>query len=282
MASITTSPSDRISDPVLLGGSGRLARMLRAHWPGALSVQSRGGAPGTRRIDPLADPEGLAAFVRGKGDIICMAGVTPAHAAATDDALSLNSDLALAAIAAAGPGQRVFVMSSAAVYGRSDAAHKETDTPQPLSEYGAAKMQMERVALARGGPRVCVLRIGNVVGADAIVGGWAPGMTLHVTPDGQTLTRSYIGPVGLARCLHALTQVPELPDILNVTAPVPVRMGDLLDAAGMAWSPLPAPAGAIANVTLDHRRLSQYVQFDPAASTARDMIAQWREGTDTA
>lgn len=280
MASITTQNGTAFSRYLLLGGGGRLGGMLRAHWPQGddLSAQSRQNKDGMLVFDPLRDPDALRAASVGRRAIICLSGVTPAHAAVSGDAMSLNSDLALAAIAAAPRDTRVFVVSSAAVYGAVQGPHFETDSVTPVSAYGHAKREMEIAALAQGGGRVCVLRIGNVAGADAILGGWRAGMTLDQLADGRTPRRSYIGPRTLAQVVHALCAAEQVPDIVNIAAPGVIEMGALLDCAGLAWAPRSPEGPVIEEVMLDTTVLERFYGFTPQERSAAGMVAQWREG----
>lgn len=265
---------------LLLGSGGRLGRMLRLHWPAphSLRLQSRQAASGVLCFDPLRDTDALERAAEGVQAVICLAGVTPAHATATGDAMALNTGLALAAVRAAPVDARVFVASSAAVYGADGGLHRETDDVVPVSGYGHAKRAMEQAALEAGAGRVCVLRIGNVAGADAILGGWRAGMTIDQLPDGRTPRRSYIGPVTLAKALHALCGADALPDIVNIAAPGAVAMGDLLDAAGLVWTPRTAGSDVIGEVTLDTARLERVYTFEPSESTPQGLVAQWRKG----
>lgn len=276
---ISTNASDD-SQVLLLGASGRLGRMLRQHWPvlGQLRGQSRQPVDGLLRFDPLASPKELISAASGVKSVICLSGITPAHAAASGDAMSLNTDLALAAIDAAPVSARVFIVSSAAVYGAADGPHFEETMAYPVSEYGRAKLEMEQAALAKGSGRVCVLRIGNVAGADAILGGWQEGMGLDLLPDGRTPRRSYIGPQSLAKVIHALSLAHTLPDILNIAAPGVVGMGNLLDAAGLKWAARTPDASVIEEVALDTRRLEELYAFEEVECSPRGMVAQWNMG----
>ena len=229
-------------------------------------------------LDPLGQPGDLETAARGK-NILCLSGVTPAYARTTGAALSLNTDLALAAIRAAEPGRRVFLASSAAVYGAQGGLLDETQPCTPTAPYGAAKLEMENAARHLGAARgvgVTSLRIGNVAGADAILGGWTDGMALDTGATGQTPKRSYIGPHTFADVVAALLDAQDLPDCLNLSAPGAVEMGALLDAAGLPWSRrMPADA-VIWDVTLATVRLSRYFAFDPVQSTAPGLVSEWR------
>lgn len=280
---------------LVLGAGGRIGAMLRRGWPKGQGLwQARPGAPpesGSERggsdwlrFDPLGDPAALAAAARRADAILCLAGVTPA-AAARGAEMGDNIALGLAAVEAAAraEGVPVLLASSAAVYGAQGGLLSEDVPPAPVSAYGRAKAEMEARAAdlaAELGVAVTSLRIGNVAGADVLLGGWRAGFTLDRFADGRTPRRSYIGPVTLARVLGDLAlravRRRDLPGCLNVAAPGAVEMGALLDAAGLAWAPRPAPAGAIPEVTLDVTALAGLVTLAPEAGTAQMLVAEWR------
>lgn len=268
---------------LVLGATGRIGTILRrvwpALWPDADTLwQSRRPMPGPgwAQLDPLAAPDALARAARGRDAVLCLAGVVPGQGGEMGD----NTALALAAIrAGAAAGARVLLASSAAVYGAQGGALSEDAPLAPVSDYGRAKADMERQAAAladRLGVRATALRIGNVAGADAILGGWRPGFALDRFADGRTPRRSYIGPASLARVLGGLAGQGGLPPVLNLAAPGAVEMGALLDAAGLGWTPRPAPDTAIAEVVLDTGGLQRIVGFDPAESDPATMVAQWQ------
>ena len=260
--------------------------MLRRHWPEpeALRSQSREPRPGFYDLKlPNAEEspsDAALAAASGAGAIISLAGVTPARAGAGGAALGDNATLALAALKLAETAgvPRLIVASSAAVYGAEDGPLREDLSCAPLSDYGRQKLAMEKaVQEASGETAVTALRIGNVAGADAILGGWRPGMQIDRFPNGRTPSRSYIGPVTLARVLHALCQAVKLPPILNIAAPGAVEMGALLDATGLAWEPKPAAAAAIPEVRLDTNALERHVDFTPETQTPAGLVQEWQQ-----
>lgn len=288
---------------LVLGATGRIGTILRKCWPrgpqGPLwqSRTPRAG-PGWIVLDPLRDPATLAQAASGCGAILCLAGVVPGRGQVADlrDNIAL-AEAALRAGAAAvqdragqgGAAARVFLASSAAVYGAAPGLLHEDMALAPVSDYGRAKAAMEARAAALGhelGVPVTSLRIGNVAGVDAILGGWAPGFRLDRFADGTTPRRSYIGAITLARVLGELLAVADLPDVLNIAAPGAIRMGALLQAADLDWTPRPAPDTAIPDVQLCTGRLQRFTRFAPADSTAAAMVAEWRrlasdpDGTD--
>ncbi len=238
-------------------------------------------------FDLILESDRAVQAMAGAGAVICFSGVTDARAHTTGEVYSRNTDLALAAVSAAhkaGAG-RVFLASSAAVYGAQGGVMTETGDCRPVSDYGRAKLEMEHAALTKAralGHPATVLRIGNVAGADAILGGWHDQMEIDQMPDGHTPRRSYIGPQSLTRVLHSLCQADHLPDTMNLAAPGAIEMGDLLDAAGLAWRPRVAGAGVIEEVTLDTGRLASHSPLPATAGHAEAVAAEWRDWKDRA
>lgn len=265
---------------LLVGGTGRLGALLGRAWvctgQGGLVWQRRAGKGAGPRFDPLAEPAAYARAAAGALAILNLAGRVGGTARDEAD----HAALALAALRAAREAgvARVFLASSAAVYGNSSFA-READAPAPLTGYGRAKAAMEEAALAwaaahPGGPGVTCLRIANVAGADALLGAASgPGpQRLDLFPDGSGPRRSYLGPMALAGILGRLfalaRQGAPLPEILNVALDGAVAMEALLAAAGRAWAPRPAPATALPVVRLDVGRLAALCGPLPTADAA--------------
>lgn len=263
-----------------LGATGRLGRMLLRGWPAETPLvpdwQGRNGPVHWMRFDILRDRTALEAACAVSDVILCLAGVTPGPNAN----LRANIDIALAVQEAAGPTP-LLLASSAAVYGRAKGPCREDDPVRPISPYGEAKRAMEQAVLARGDSVTC-LRIGNVAGADQILGRAAQGapLTLDRFADGRTPVRSYVGPRTLVRILTDLCLAAgrgtALPPLLNLASPGGVEMGALLDAAYHPWQPRPAPPDAIAEVVLDTGTLSRFTNLDPEAGRAHRLVAEWR------
>lgn len=281
-----SSRAEGFGEVLLIGATGRLGGMLRRHWPAddTLCCQSRQSLPGFVQFDLPAigeQPSDAAiAAARGAQAIICLAGITPARAGASGASLNDNISLALGALnlAESAGVPRFLAASSAAVYGAGEGPLTEDVTCMPVSDYGKQKLAMERALLeASAAAAVTILRIGNVAGADAILGGWQPEMRIDRFPDGRTPSRSYIGPITLARVMHHLCFVEGLPRILNIAAPGAVQMGALLDAAGLDWQPKPAPASAIPEVRLDTNTLERHVDFAPENQTPAGLVSEWQQ-----
>ena len=268
-------------DLLVLGASGWLGRLLRAVWCEGSHVQRN------RLCDMLKDPDDLQALAEGADAILCLAGATDRTVGQGRGTYADNRYLACAAIDAATRAgcSRVYLASSAAVYGRAAGPLCEEDPGLDLSPYGQAKRDMERAAevLAKAaGVALCNLRIGNVAGADAILGGWQPGFELDRFADGETPRRSYIGPISLAQALAALLASSDVPASVNVAAPGVVGMDALLDAAGLPWKARPAPPDAVPVVSLCTERLSQFWSAPENAGNAACLVAEWRSSENTA
>jgi len=287
----TISPFLKPENPrvLVIGGSGQLGCLLRRAW-----LNGASGAPETvwqaRRendfaglggptmvFDPLAAPENFCAAAQAAEVILMLAGVLRGSAAE----LARNTDLALAALAAA-RGKPVLIASSAAVYGVPGAQGlcHEDDSLAPVAAYGAAKAAMEAAVAGHDG--AILLRIGNVAGADALLGRAPPaeGRVLDILPDGHAPRRSYIGPQALARAIARLSRLAAagltLPRAINLALPGVVGMDALLAAAGESWHPRPAPPGVIATVELDVRRALDLGLVPDLPATAAAILADLR------
>jgi len=255
-----------VVDIVILGAGGKLGRLLRPVFPQKARWLTRA------EVD-VRNTTALRAALQGADAIICMAGVTNT----SSQPLHMNSDIAVRTLDAARDvsAGRVFLLSSAAVYGPNVGTCAEDGPTAPYSEYGKSKLTMEQAAFRHRHPNT-VLRLGNVAGADAILAGWTPGFQLDQLPDGSTPRRSYIGPNALARALATLSEAAALPPLLNVAAPGCVQMGALLDAAVLEWSPKPATRATIPAVNLDTTRLSMFTEFKASDSTPEGIVRDWQ------
>jgi hypothetical protein len=92
--------------------------------------------------------------------------------------------------------------------------------------------------------------------------------------------RSWIGPVTLARVLGALAARAvagdALPAVLNVAAPRPAAMADLLDAAAVPWRFGPPTPAVIPAVTFDTGLLQSLVALPADAGEPAALVREWR------
>jgi UDP-glucose 4-epimerase len=261
---------------VILGASGRLGQLIRPFWPISNTIwHSHSQLEGYKSLDLLRPSDNFVEILHGATAVICLAGVTP-HS--KNGSLGQNLLLAETCLNAAKSAKigRVFLTSTAAVYGKQTGRLDENCPTSPLSDYARAKVEMEDMALQHSQTST-ILRIGNVAGADAILGNWHPKMKIEQLPNNATPKRSYIGPATLARIFLELASHDELPSILNVAAPRSVHMNKLLDSAGLDYTMTPATSQTIADVTLDTKRLQRYVTFTEEHSLPSSMVAEWKK-----
>lgn len=275
---------------LLMGASGRVGHLLSTHWaqnPASHPILTH--SRGTRHdfswspVDEGAAP--LSRFVEEHeriDAIVAMIGATPS----TSGEMSETVQLARSVIEAAKKAniKRVLLASSSAVYAPGEGLSESNNTA-PTSLYGQVKMAMERaVTHENSSPNVCCLRIGNVAGADALLGrvndvSIRHPMQLDQFPDGQGPFRSYIGPSQLARCVEALLEHPApLPPVLNCAAAHPVAMVDLAQAANLSWAWQPAPKERYSTqrITLDCSRLSHLIGAGMLAASPEAMVTELR------
>ncbi len=281
---------------LVLGAGGKVGRMLSRYWrhcpPEGFDpiFQTSGARPfaaaplpaGHVRWQPGDD---LAPF-SGVRALLVLWGVT----AGSERGMRHNTDLALAALdmAAALGAERVLIASSAAVYTGSQAErHREDDTlAPPPGAYGQAKLEMERAARQwaqkHRGPRLSLLRMANVVGADSLFASLDRGgeVRLDRFASGGGPQRSYLAIEDLARAVEVLATCAEdaLPGVVNLAGERALAMADLVREAGARAVWRPAPPSALERVELDTARLRRLVgagalsgSSDPAGA-----IASWR------
>lgn len=277
MATVTMSNIPPAESPIcIFGVTSRIARLIRPVMPDTtIWAGRRADRDGDVVFDlacaPPPEIRDAAAFVLLAGSTDKLHQNVTAHARLAQLSAQVCRD--------AGIGH-LLLMSSAAVYGRAAGPNSETTCCVPLSAYGEAKVEMERAALSLAGPdlAVTVLRIGNVAGADALLGAMGDDQVqLDVFDDGRSPRRSYIGPTVLAASLNTLARNPgEGVRLLNLAQPGSVEMGALLDAAGRAWQPRAAPPEALPEVTLDVAKAVDLLGDELPPADAAGIVADWQ------
>lgn len=274
---------------VVVGASGRVGRLLAPEWRDQVKLEvveqfRSGGDPHGLIWPDLADGAPLLDFSTRYGPpdaLLVLAGVTKGGA----EALAGNVEVARHAIRAARMSgvSQVFLTSSSAVYGLDRGkAFSEDDALAPASAYGASKVRMEAVQVEEGDPHVTRLRIGNVAGADTLMicarnASSAAPLALHRYPDGDGPRRSYINPACFVRAITSLVMHPAPPEVVNFAAPAPVKMRDLLDAAGVPWIWRPCTEPRTQSLVLDVSRLAAIHPFTPQDSEPASMVAHLRD-----
>lgn len=274
---------------LVTGAAGKLGRILRKVW---LQTGALGRGPVWTVRQPVFPDDvtwdilsGPVPPIAKSAVIFHLAGILRGDAAS----LAANTALALMVCKTAkkAGAKHVFLASSAAVYGSSCERHTEETLPWPQSDYGHAKLNMEREALnwaqnaGANAPGVTCLRIGNVLGADMLLGKAVHDQEILLDPvpgHRKGPIRSYIGPHAFAQVIAKLISSAvagaSLPEILNIAAPKPVYMADLLLAAKQPFRFGPPNSGIIPSVNISSERLASLV---PLVSTpAKAMVADWQ------
>lgn len=259
---------------LVLGSGGKLGTLLRRAWPADANLS---GSWHTRdQFDILSDHNKLAAACASHDCILVLAGVTKELG---EQRFIDNARLARAVLKAA-EGKRVLLTSTAAVYGSQSGLLDERAEIKPISQYGISKAEMETEAAAF--PNATCLRIGNVAGADALLGQSRREYVVHQFSDDQFVSRSYIGPGNLVKVLKMLcTSKHDLPPILNVAIEGAVSMTALLNCAGLNWTAEPAPELAIPKVELDVTLLQNLLEPRLIRGSVETIIGDWRATTGT-
>lgn len=262
---------------LVLGAGGRVGRLLRGAWRGSNGAapalyQSRSHLAGIDIVAPF-DATLSNRIVGPVNSILVLSGVIRG----TPTELAKNTDCALAGLELARKvgARRVFICSSAAVYGavQGHSAFTEADPPRPGGAYGLAKWDMERAVEhwyqeTRADMQVVCLRMANVVGADQLAqsvrqaSAEAP-LMLDRFSDGRSPRRSFLSPRTFATVIHGLSQHLVEPgfQVYNLADGGPaVSMSQILMALAacgheIPWAWKPAPGGAIPEVALDASRL---------------------------
>lgn len=241
---------------LVTGAAGRIGRLLALHEADFTARSLRPHWLTRARWDLAAPPP---PDLPRRAVLLNLSGAVPGRGVLSDN---VDQARAIVAADAALSFRHVLHMSSAAVLAPGPRALGEDVPPAPLSPYGAAKAEAEALLLAGLPGRVTILRLGNLAGADALLGGNDPGTDVVLDPvPGQVggPLRSWIGPLTLARVMAALAAgAEELPPILNLAQPGVVAMAELLDAAGRRWHYGPPRSDVVARVELATGRLGRF------------------------
>lgn len=267
---------------LVTGANGRLGRLLRGAarqlpaGSASFVFAARSGPSDLPAFEAQSIPEGLPPVDM----VVGLWGVTSGSPAE----LAANSQLCYAtrALARATGARMAIHLSSAGVYGPGEDL-AETSAALPASDYGRAKLDMERAVAAFDTDDIahCCLRLANVVGADSLAPALSGDVAVTLTrfPDERGPLRSYIAPGHLLAVFSALSALPSsrLPGILNVAASTPVEMEALARAAGkrVNWKPV-TPADR-QRVTLSTARLAALLPGLGLPKTPQEMIADWQQ-----
>ncbi len=172
----------------------------------------------------------------------------------------------------------LLIASSVAVYGSSAGIVSEQAPLRPLTRNGKTKLQLE-LSLSSA-DRVGFLRLGNVVGADALIGTRREGLVLdRAQGSDRGPMRSWIGPQSLAAVLGDLLALAvsgsPFPRQLNIAQEPALAMADLADADGRHWR-FSGQMAEVGSVRVDCRLLQAILGKAVAPAEAAALVGEWR------
>lgn len=272
--------SDAPTRIIITGSSGRIGRLLQAAWSAeppadcTLVWCARSWGPWQDLLAGPLDPAPRGAVIL---HLAAELGDGPGAAAR-----SVAMAQAIATAARQGRARHILLASSAAVYAPADTDLTEESPCAPSTPYGVQKLAAEHACRdASGNVSVTALRIGNVIGAGALLGAssTAGNIVLDPVPGTQAgPVRSWIAPAELGRVFGILAHLAvwggPLPDALNLASPGAHGMASLLDAADLPWTFGPPRAGVLARHTLATARLEALCPRPTQTPAA--MVADWR------
>lgn len=268
------------------GGSGflgvRLARRLVA---GGVRVRTLDLVPLRERgveaiVGDIRRPEDAAALCRGTDILVHTAAALPIRGTATE-LRSVNVDGTAVLLRAAEQAgvRRIVMVSTAVVYGLQPPPIAEAVEPQPIEDYGRAKLEAEQLALARA---AVVLRPTAFLGPGRL---GIFGILFRFVQEGRNVYT-----LGPGRNRYQLLDVDDLVDAVLLAAERPVagatfnlgadspgtvreELEALVGHAGSASrvTSLPAGPARVALATLDRLGLSPLSRWH-YASADRDVV----------
>lgn len=270
---------------VITGATGRIGRMMQAFWKSTPPVGHK--VIWSARQLPAARAGNWLEWDLSQGPADLPPGCIILHLAAAiqGDAGRVAQNIAFAKnvlkSAAMAKAQGILFASSIAVLGPSDDPLSEAMPPAPVSDYAKAKLGAEQVFVAGNTDcPVSILRIANVVGADALLAAAESGMEVTLDPvpnqKGGPI-RTWIGPFTLAKALSDLisivTKGQSLPGVLNLACQPPIAMADILDASGHEWRFGDVNPAVNARSVVPTEGL--YALVDMPQVTPASLIAEW-------
>ncbi|MEY8882339.1 NAD-dependent epimerase/dehydratase family protein [Donghicola sp. XS_ASV15] len=271
------------SDPVIVtGANGQVGRRILRAWsrkPPSFSVAAVARSTGPDWQEWLV---GAAPIVPRARAIVGLWGVCFGTLEETRANLTLAQEAQQ--LGAQTGADRVIHLSTQSVYGRNCNQATERQTPTPVNSYGQAKAEMESYLRSAEGPRPIILRVANVIGADAISRALAgtSKVTLDRFADGKGPLRSFVGIADLADLIACAITCPldTCPDVINVAAQTPLHMEEILKAANRPFEWRDAPENALRVATVSTDMLLQTALPTPKAATAAALYQDWKDHAD--
>lgn len=247
---------------VVTGGAGYLgsevaSQAVTAGWD-VVATQLRRDAPSGRPLAlDLADADAVElAFARERPDVVIHTAYRQAEESLARDVVESTASVVRAAVAA---GARLVHLSTDMVFGgKRTGRYDERDEPRPVSAYGLAKLEVERLVLAEH-PNALVVRTSLLYGMSG------PQEALAVGHTGVFYTDEVRTPIHVADLAAALLElaVSDTTGTLHVAGPDAVNRYEFArllaarqghDLAHIRGAPLPPGAARARNIALDSSR----------------------------
>ena len=154
---------------------------------------------------------------------------------------------------------RVILISSSAVYGNHKHIFSENDECKPISNYGKSKLNIEHMYLEKLHDSIAILRLGNVLGLDAVGKAFANGdnRSRHIDcrNDYSTPIRTYVDAQILSDIIVSyIRNFGNLPRKLNIGRRKPQSMHSAVQELGINFN-LRITDSASRDLTLDTSQL---------------------------
>lgn len=270
------------SNVLVVGGESKIAKLLRTKHSDLRDInlyfQSRNKA---YPADIYWDPLGASNVIEYKHDnlppkfdlLLNLAGTTQSGNS------YLNTELALKCCSLAERLQipKVFLASSAAVYGNQQIRYSENDHCSPVNSYGLSKLAMEDACLSQDFPfNILCLRISNFLGADALSNSILSGKNISLDVRDSKLSglRSYLAPKTFLKILRSLSIDNTLKNQpINIANPSPYYMHELLEELGIIYH-VNYTKHDIFDIALDITLLKSVHEFAPNDYQLSHMLNQ--------
>ena len=266
---------------LVIGGESKVARLMRRHClydaNFSLVFQSRNElAKSDVYWDPLKSNSNFV--YKTKNDIkfdalLNLAGPTQNQNAHLNAEIAFNCCILADRLSI----PKVFLASSAAVYGIHQTRFLETDCCSPVNLYGEAKLKMENSCFAGSfNTNVLGLRMGNFVGADSLSLNVLTNETisLDISTSNVSGLRSYLGPLSFLRILRSLIEDTTLHNRpINIANPRPFRMQEFLDKLKVPYYPKTGST-FVYDIELDVNLLKSVHKFKEYEYSVNDVLSQ--------
>lgn len=176
----------------------------------------------------------------------------------------------------------VFFSSGGTVYGSATPPHREVTAPHPTTAYGEANLELEDT-LHRRYEFGTAVRIANAYGpgqhpapGQGVIAHWLKALARHepLQVYGElTVARDYLFIDDLVAALIRISELDNVPPVLNLGSGYPTTLGEILDVVASVSHEHPAEIRRLPARSFDLERVWLNTEL------ARDLL-DWRAGVD--